>query len=351
MAKTDNKVVTADKKLVTYKDIISEVSQGVFRPVYLLMGDESYYIDKVTDYIVDKALKPEETAFNLTTIYATDKTDIGEPINAARRFPMGAERQVVVVKEGQNLKKLDELQPYVEHPMPTTILVLNYKNGTVDQRKKIVSAITSHGGLVCVSNRLKDGMLPTFVQDYLKRKRFAIDNQAMMMLCENIGSDLNRLSSELDKLCITLPEGVNLITPEHIEKNIGISKNFNQFELKNAIVSHDVLKANRIINYFCDNPKLNSPIATVAILFSYFANLMQAWYSPEKTEQGLMQYLDLRNSFQLRDYKEGMRFYSAMKTMRIIAKLREADARLKGIEKGNMSDADVMKELIFFILH
>lgn len=335
---------------ISHRDIIEEVNKGVFKPVYLLMGEEGYYIDKLTDFIAQKALTEDQQAFNLTTIYGTPDTNVGEIINMARRYPVNSQYQVIIVKECQNVKKIDDLAIYLQKPVDRTIIILSYKNGKIDKRKKVVGMIASVG-TVFESERLKDTMLPFFIDDYLKRKKVAIDENAKMMLADNIGADLSRMASEIDKLCITLKEGERRITADHIEKNIGISKNFNQWELRDAIVKHDVLKANRIINYFCDNPKLNSPIMTVAVLFSFFANLMQAYYSPDKTEQGMVNYLDFKSAYQLRDIKAAMRFYNGRKTMEIIAKLREADARLKGIGKGNMTDAEVMKELIFFILH
>ncbi len=339
------------KTAITHKDIIAEVGKGVFRPVYLLMGEESYYIDRLTDYIASHAVTEDEAAFNLTTIYATNQTDPAEIINASKRYPMMSKYQVVIVKECQNVKKIDDLAFYLQTPLKSTILILNYKNGTMDRRKKVVSLIEK-SGVVYVSDRLKEYALPSFITDYLRRKHVGIDHQATMMLVENIGSDLNRLAGELDKLCITLPHDVTAITPEHIEKNIGISKNFNQWELKDAIIKKDVMKANRIINYFCDNPKANPPIMTVSMLFNFFAALMQIHYAPDRSEQGLMSHLGLKSPYQLRDYRTALPHYSAMKTMRIIGKLRETDAKLKGVEKGSMtSDADVMRELVFFILH
>ena len=190
-----------------------------------------------------------------------------------------------------------------------------------------------------------------FIDDYLRRKQVTIEDRARMMLVENIGSDLNRMASELDKLCITLPPGLKRITPELIEKNIGISKEFNQWELRNAIIERNVMKANQIINYFVENPKANPPVMTISMLFNFFANMMQAYYSPVKTTQGIMQHLELRSSWQFRDYQTAMRNYSAMKTMLIIGKLRETDARIKGVEKGNSTDADIMREMVYFILH
>ena len=339
------------KTAITHKDIITEVGKGIFHPVYLLMGEESYYIDRLTGYIASHAITEEEAAFNLTTIYATNLTTPAEIINASKRYPMMSKYQVVIVKECQNVKKTDDLAFYLEKPLKSTILILSYKNGTMDRRKKVVSLI-ENSGVVYVSNRVKEYALPQFITDYLKRKHVAIDHQATMMLVENIGSDLNRMAGELDKLCITLPQGTTSITPEHIEKNIGISKNFNQWELKDAIINKDVMKANRIINYFCDNPKANPLFMTVSMLFNFFAALMQIHYAPDRSEQGLMAHLGLKSSYQLKDYRLALPHYSAMKTMRIIGKLRETDAKLKGVEKGGMTtDADVMRELVFFILH
>ena len=335
---------------LTYKDVIKEVDNGEFKPIYLIMGDESYYIDLATDYITKHAITDEEADFNLVTIYATDHTEAGDIINAAKRLPMMGKYQVVIVKECQNVKKWDSFDLYVKKPSKTTILILSYKNGNIDRRKNFVKLIEQSGGLV-ISNKLKDGMLPYFISDYLKEKNVQIDNNARMMMVENIGADLSRLTGELDKLCITLPQNTNTITPELIEKNIGISKDYNQWEFKSAIVNHDILKANRIINYFCDNPKLNSPIMTVAILFSFFADLMMVYYAPDKSENGIMNYLGMKSPYMLKDLKTAAKFYSAMKTMKIIAKLRETDAKLKGLEKGNATDADVMRELVFFILH
>ncbi len=339
------------KQGISYRDILADVEKKHFLPVYLLQGEESYYIDMLTNAISSNALTEDEQAFNLTTIYATDHTDPGDIINASRRYPMMAERQVVIVKECQNVKrKIDDLVPYLTNPSKTTVLVLCYKNGTVDGRKKIVGMIRNNG-VVFTSDRLKTYNLPPFIVEYLKTKHVAIDYKATMMLVENIGSDLSRLTGEIDKLCITLPPDTGTITPEHVEKNIGISKNYNVFELKDALIKRDVVKANRIINYFCDNPKQNSLIQIVSGLFTYFGTLMQAHYAPTKTDSGIMEYVGLNFSYQLNDCKAGMSVFSAMKTMRIIGKLREADTLLKGLGRGNLTDADIMKELVFFILH
>lgn len=340
----------AAKPNITHREIVDAIRKKDYAPIYLLMGDESYYIDRISDYIADNVLTKDEQDFNQQIIYCTRETNVGDIINSSRRYPMMAEHQVVIVKEAQNLLKFDELAVYAQKPQKTTILVICYKNGSVDRRKKVLTAIEKVG-VVFESKKLKEGMLPQFIVDYLRRKQVGIEDAATQVLAESVGSDLNRLAGELDKLVLALPAGTNRVTTDLVEKNIGISKEFNMWELRSAIVNRDVLKANRIIYHFEQNPKANSPVATVASLFSFFAQLMQAFYSPDRSEQGLMQQLDLRNSWQVREYNTAMRNYTAMKTMLIIGKLRETDSKLKGIKRGNLTDADLMHELIYYILH
>lgn len=335
---------------ISHRDIVEQVRNRNFKPIYLLMGDESYYIDKISEYIADNVLPVEERDFNQQIIYCTRETQVGDIINAARRYPMMAEYQVVIVKEAQNLLKFEDLSIYASNPLKTTILVICYKNGTVDKRKKIISAVEKVG-VVYESKKLKEGLLPGFITDYLRRKQVTIDQGAQQMLVESIGSDLNRMAGELDKLILGLPSGFKQVTTELVEKNIGISKEFNNWELRNAIIVKDVMKANRILRYFEENPKNNPPIVLISMLFNFFSNIMLAYYAPDKSPSGMLAQLDLRSEWQLKDYTMAMRNYTAMKTMLIIGKIRETDAKLKGIEKGNTSDADLMKELIYFILH
>lgn len=335
---------------ITPNDIITSIRKQEYAPIYLLMGEEPYYIDRISEYIADNILTEEEKGFNQQIIYCTRETNTADIINSAKRYPMMAKYQIVIVKEAQNLLKLDELVFYAQNPLNTTILVICHKNGAVDRRKKIVAAIEKVG-IVYESRKLKESHLPSFIMNYLKQKNVGIDERSVLMLVEAIGPDLNRMSGELDKLTITLPAGCNKITPEIIEKNIGISKDFNNLELRNAIINKNIFKSNLIINYFEQNPKANPPIVTLAILFNLFSNMMLAFYSPVKTEQGMCEYLDLKSSWQLRDYITAMKNYSAMKTMLIIGKIRETDAKMKGIGKGNTTDGDLMRELLYFILH
>ena len=338
------------KANITHREIVEQIRRQEYKPIYLLMGEEAYYIDRISEYIADNVLTKDEQDFNQTIIYCTRETAVADVINCARRYPMMAKHQVVIVKEAQNLLKIDELAVYAQNPMESTILVICYKNGKVDGRKKLIPAVEKVG-VVFESPKLKDGMLPQFIADYLRRKQVSIEERACLMMAESVGADLNRMAGELDKLVLALPTGQMRITPDLVEQHVGISKEFNLWELRTAVSNKDVAKVNKIIFYFDQNPKANSPVATVAMLFNFFAQLMLAYYSPDRTERGMMVQLDLRQNWQLREYTTAMRNYTALKTMRIIGKLREADARLKGINRRNLTDADIMHELFFYILH
>lgn len=332
--------------------IIEQIENRQFLPVYLLMGEEAYYIDKIADAIDNTVLTEDEKSFNQTVIYCTREMDeISYFTNALRKYPMMSEYQVVFLKEAQNLKILDQLLDYVQNPLRSTILVICYKHGTVNRRTKLVAAIEK-AGLVYESPKLKDGSLPKFIDDYLSERKLKIEASARSILADSIGSDLNRLTGELDKLIVTMPKGENTVTPELIERHIGISKDFNVWELQRALINKDIFKANQIITYFNSNPKANPPIATVAILFRFFSVLMLAYYAPGTSESALMDYLDIHSSWVLRDYLTAKSRYSGRKVMDIIGKLREADARLKGVGvTGDIPASDIMQELIYFILH
>lgn len=272
-------------KEVTYEEIVRNLKNRVYAPVYFLMGEEDYYIDRIADYIIDTVLNETEKEFNLTVTYGAD-TDVPNVINAAKRYPMMSEYQVVVVKEAQSLKRLDELAFYLQKPQKSTILVICYKHGSIDRRKKLAAEIEKNGVLF-ESRKLKDSQLPGFISSYLKRRKVEIEPKASEMMAEFVGADLNRMAGELEKLILTLPAGMRRITPEQIERNIGISKDYNNFELRNALVEKNVLKANKIIKYFEENPKNNPLQMTLAILFNFFSNLMLAYYAPEKSDQGI----------------------------------------------------------------
>lgn len=337
-------------KDMTPEAIVREIRAGNIKPVYYLMGEESYYIDKIADFIVNAVLKPEEKDFNMITFFGND-VSINTVVNAAKGFPMGGQRQVVVVKEAQNLGNNKEpLSVYLKHPQPTTVLIFCHKNGTMDRRSKLAAEIQKVGVLF-ESKKMKDYQLPGFIVSYLKKKKVGIERQASEILAQFVGADLNRLTGEMDKLVLSLPKGNSIITADTIERNIGVSKEFNTFELRNALVSKDVFKANQIVKYFDETPKMNPLVKTLPLLFSFFQNLMLSYYALSKTEQGICEALGLRSPWQAKDYLTAMQNYSGVKVMQIISAIRRSDAKSKGVNNAFESDGDILKELVFFILH
>ena len=337
------------KQEITCDDILKELRAKQYRPVYYLMGEEPYYIDLIADYITDNILTETEKEFNLTVVYGAD-VDIATVINAAKRYPMMSEHQVVVVKEAQNIRNMEELSYYLQKPLLSTILVICHKHGVLDRRKKLAAEIEKTGVLF-ESKKVKDAQLPAFITSYMKRKGIDVEPKATAMLADFVGADLSRLTGELEKLIITLPKGHTRVTPEQIEKNIVISKDYNNFELRSALVEKDVLKANKIIKYFEENPKTNPIQMTLSLLFGFFSNLMLAYYAPEKSEQGIANMLGLRTPWQAKDYLAAMRRYNGVKTMQIIGEIRYADAKSKGVGNPSLSDGDILRELVFKILH
>ncbi len=311
-------------KETTYEEIARELKNRIYKPVYYLMGEESYYIDRISEYIAQTVLNENEKEFNQTIVYGAD-TDIATVINAAKRYPMMSKYQVVIVKEAQNIKNIEELVYYLQKPLDSTILVLCHKHGTLDRRKKLAAEIEKVGVLF-ESKKIKDAQLPGFISSYLKRRSVEIEPKASEMMAEFVGADLSRMAGELEKLIITLPRGQKRITPEQIERNIGISKDYNNFELRNALVAKDVFKANQIIKYFEENPKTNPLQMTLSVLFNFFSNLMLAYYAPDKSEQGIANQLGLKSSWQSKDYMVAMRKYSGVKVMQIIGEIRYCDA-------------------------
>ena len=336
-------------KEVTYEEIARDLKNRVYKPVYYLMGEESYYIDKISEYIADTVLTAEEKEFNQTVVYGAD-TDIATIINAAKRYPMMSDYQVVIVKEAQHVKHMEELSFYLQKPLLSTILVFCHKHGSLDRRKKLAAEIEKVGVLF-ESKKIKDSQLTGFIASYLKRKSVDIEPKAADMMAEFVGTDLSRMAGELDKLIITLPTGARRVTSEQIELNIGISKDYNTYELRAALVAKDVLKANKIIKYFEENPKNNPIQMTLSTLFGFFSNLMLAYYAPDKTEQGVAAQLGLKSSWQAREYMTAMRQYTGVKVMEIIGEIRYCDARSKGVDNVSLSDGDLLRELIYKILH
>ena len=341
----------AEAKNVTFDSIMRDLKARKYSPVYYLMGDEPYYIDKIADYIAEHVLQPEERDFNQTILFGSD-VSASLIADTARRYPMMSEYQVVIVKEAQNVKNTEALEKYFKAPMNSTILVMCHKNGTVDGRKKeYVKAILS-AGVLFESKKLRDRDLPAFIENYLKARQVSIDPKSTQMIADNIGADLSRLTGELDKVILSLSEQDRRVTPQIVEDQIGVSKEFNGFELRDAIVNRNVFKANQIIKYFDENPKAGSIYSFLPMLFNYFQNLMIAYYAPNnKSQESVAEWLEMRSPWAAKDYMTGMRNYTAMKVMQIISKIREIDAKSKGLDNPNTPPGELMKELIFYILH
>ena len=335
----------------TYDSVMKELVARKFKPVYYLMGDESYYIDKISGWIADNVLQPEERDFNQTVLFGSD-VNASQIVDAAKRYPMMAERQVIIVKEAQNIKNTEPLEKYFKHPMASTVLVMCHKNGKIDGRKQSYVKAIRDAGVLFESTKLRDRDLPAFVEAYLKSRQASIDPKSTQMIADAIGPDLSRLTGELDKVLLGLPENDRRVTPQVVENQIGISKDYNPFELRDAIVRRDILKANRIVKYFDDNPKSGGLYILLPMMFNYFQNLMLAYYCPQKgSQEALAQWLDMRSPWGARDYLTGMQNYSGMKVLQIISKIREIDAKRKGLDNPNTPPGELMKELIFFTLH
>lgn len=332
----------------TYDQIITELKAKKYRPVYFLMGEEAYYIDRISEYIEQHALTEEEKSFNQIVLYGRD-TDADTIINTARRYPMMAVHQVVVVKEAQFLKDIDRLFIYAEHPLKSTILVINYKNKVLDKRLKLAKHLHSMGGLF-ESKKLYDNQVPEWIMTYLSQKGYQTVPAATLMLTEFLGADLNKIANELEKLIITLPAGSKKITPEHIEKNIGISKDYNVFEFQNAIADRNNLKAQRIVQHFAKNPGDNSLIMIIGTLGSFFNKLLQYHYSRDKSQQSIASLIKVSPYF-VRQYESAAKRYDRRQVVGIIGLLREFDAKSKGVENVSTGNDELLRELTYRILH
>ncbi len=334
---------------MTFDQILQQLKTKTYSPVYFLMGEEPYYIDEITNYIAKNVLTEEEKAFNQTILYGKD-TDITSIILAARRYPMMAQHQVIIVKEAQNFKEIEELVVYAENPLSSTILVINYKYKSLDKRKKLYKTITKNGGILFESKKLYDNQVGTWLNSFLKTKGLTIDITANRVLIEYLGNDLSKIAHEIEKLRIALGSDAKTITLEDIEKNIGISKDFNNFELNKAIFQRNVFKANQIIQSFGKNQKNNPIQVTTATIFGYFQKLMAYHYLPDKSKNAVASALKI-NPFFVTDYSTGARNYSARKVIQVISLLREYDMKSKGFKSNVTDNGELLKELVFKIIH
>jgi len=332
----------------TPQSIISDVKQGFVKPIYFLMGDESWYIDFITNNLLDLLINESEKDFDLNVVYGKDTT-MKEVIFLARQYPMIAKRKVVIVKEAQDLDNFDDLKSYLEKPLLSTILIFNYKNGSLDKRKKVFNELDKVA-VIYESKKIYDDDLPSWIESLVKSRGLSIDHKSSVIISEFIGNDLSRIVSEIDKLTLTLPDGETKITSDHIEKNIGISKEYNDFELLNAVIKKDILKSNKIAFYFSKNPRNYPLVRTIATFAGFFINLMNYHYLVDKNPNNVISELGV-NFYRAKELEIAAKNYNGVKTMKIIRQLRIFDARSKGFESRGISDNENLRELLFFILH
>ncbi|SKB61761.1 DNA polymerase III, delta subunit [Salegentibacter holothuriorum] len=330
------------------KEIVNNIQKGSVSPLYFLMGEEPYYIDRISDFIAQNLLAEEEKGFNQIIMYGRD-TNIDEIVSNAKRYPMMAERQVIIVKEAQDLSRsIEKLVDYAENPQPTTTLVFCYKYKSLDKRKKL-SKVLKKNGVLFESKRLYENQVADWIMKTLKARNYTISPKAAQMLVEFLGIDLGKIDNELNKLQLITPEGTQ-ITPELIEQNIGISKDFNNFELRKAIGMRDSLKAHRIVNYFAQNPKDNPMVVTISLLFSYFSQIMQYHGLPDKSKANVARQLKVHPYF-VGDYIAAAKNYPMKKVSQVIGLLHESDVKGKGVGAVNISHGDLLKELMVKILN
>ena len=337
---------------MSFDQIMTDLKNRKFRPVYFLTGEEPYFLDCISDYISEHLLSESEKTFNQVIMYGRDSSVYGV-LDAVKRFPMGSSFQLVIVKEAQNLKEIDKLQYYLEKPLPSTVFVVCYKD-KADKRLKIFKIIDKLKNIVVFeSKKLYDNQIQAWVNTYLSARGYSIVPVAAALLTEYIGTDLSKIVNELDKLMILLPASDKKITVEHIEQNIGISKDFNIFELNKAIGEKNVLKANRIIEHFARNPKSgeNLTVDVVRSLYAnFFSKLLKYHYIADKNQSSVGAAIGV-NPYFVKDYVSASHKYSAPKIIQIISILREYDLKAKGVGNSSASDSDLMKEMIFKILH
>lgn len=328
--------------------IVNNIKAGNIKPIYFLMGEEPYYIDKLSDYIEKNILSEDEKGFNQTVLYGRDVT-VEDIISTAKRYPMMSERQVVIVKEAQDLSRtIDKLESYVENPLLSTVLVFCYKYKTLDKRKKMTKLLDKVG-VVYESKKLYENQVGDWIKRVLSGKGYSIEPKANAMLVEFLGTDLGKINNELEKLQIILPKG-SVITPKDIEENIGFSKDFNIFELRKAIGERNQLKAYKIAQYFSDNPKDNPIVLTTGLLFSFFVQILQYHGLKDKNPKNVAAVLKV-NPFFLKDYDLALKNYPMKKVSQIVAALREIDLKSKGVGANSLPQSDLLREMLYKIFN
>lgn len=335
---------------MTFDQILSALKKKEYKPVYFLYGSEAYFIDSISNYIEANVLTEAEKSFNQTVLYGKD-TDHLAVVDTARRYPMMSQHQVVLLKEAQEMKTLKSLQTYIEKPLDSTILVICHKHKSFNINTKFGAALKKHA-VVFQSKKLYDNQVPDWIKSYLSKKKLSVQAAEMELLAEYLGSDLSKVSNELDKLAINLAPGSTVSTKD-IEENIGISKEYNIFELQKALGRRDVLKANRIVLNFISNPKKNPLPAVVGALYNYFSKIYMLHFLKQMPEKELLTALGLRSPYFLKEYRATARTFSLERTEWVIQVLKEFDLKSKGVDYNSTGkpEGELLKEMVWKILH
>ena len=337
-------------KVASYELLRREILKKSYHPIYLFQGEESFFIDDLTNLLDQSILTESERDFNHTIFYGVD-SDVRAIISACKRYPMMSEHQVIIVKEAQRLANIELLELYAKNPLKSTILIINYKHGTIDGRKSIMKAIDK-AGVIFESKRLYENKIPAFISSYYHDRGIQIDMKSTQMLVDYVGNDLSKLVKELEKLEVVLSGKEQRITAEIIEENIGISKDYNNYELIKAIANKDKYSAFRIVEYFDKNQKDNPLVMTLYSLVFYFNNLVECFWLTNRSEQSVMNTLNFRNTYMTQDYMAGMRNYNVNEVMKIISNLRTFDAKSKGIDNPPYTtNGELLKELVYKIMN
>jgi DNA polymerase-3 subunit delta len=336
------------------KQLENDIQNKKFSPVYLLMGEEEFYIDHLTNLILQNAISEQEKDFNLSIIYGKDTT-INQIISTSKQYPTMSKRKLIIVKEAQDLLKkdsdgnnLDDLSSYINKPLSSTILVLNFKYKSLDKRKSIYKAILKNG-IVFESKKLYENQAQDWIIDYLSKKNFTINKKSTFLLTELLGTEINKIANELDKL-IVLKSSVKNINEDDIEKHIGISKDYNVFELRKSIGQRDLIRCIKIIDYFSKNPKSNPIVVVISLIFDFFLKLFIYHSITDKSERNIASQLKV-NPYFVKDYSSAAKNYSMKSISKKITILREYDLKSKGLGSINSNNSDLLKELVIKLLH
>jgi len=335
---------------ITYQQIINQMKSGDWKPIYLLHGDEDYYIDLIANYVEDNLLTDDEKEFNMTVIYATKDTSCDEIIMAAKRYPMMSQYQLIMVREAQNIRNFDNLSSYLKHPLASSIIVLCHKHGSIDGRKKVFKDIATTG-ILFESKRKYDSEIPSWITAYVREHNADIEPKAANLLAEFLGNQLSKVVNEIDKLLILLNNSnTRRIDSAMVERNIGISKDYNNFELVKALGDRDILKINRIIDHFSKDPKNNPIQVTAPVVFNFFANLLLYHSLKDKSQANVAAELGI-NPYFVKDYQHAASIYNSARTLYAIGLIRELDVRSKGFNDTGTSQRDLLREIMFKITH